>query len=154
VYLFVAGKEVLQKEKGRRLCYICIYGLGLKPLPVAPLVLKFGIHLGQAGRKGVRGERKRDGVGGQKASVVRDFTTLVDWAAACYPHALTSVADICIRYSPPSSIFIYRCSHHSCFSNRRLHYHYHRQNHRHRCCGLSRGRPPVGHIEFSETLPK
>jgi hypothetical protein len=26
----------------------------LNPLPVAPLVLKFGIHLGQAGRKGVR----------------------------------------------------------------------------------------------------
>jgi hypothetical protein len=34
-----------------------IYGLctsmELNPLPVAPLVLKFGIHLGQAGRKGV-----------------------------------------------------------------------------------------------------
>jgi hypothetical protein len=27
----------------------------LNPLPVAPLVLKFGIHLGQAGRKRVRG---------------------------------------------------------------------------------------------------
>jgi hypothetical protein len=27
----------------------------LNPLPVAPLVLKFGIHLGLAGRKGVRG---------------------------------------------------------------------------------------------------
>jgi hypothetical protein len=27
----------------------------LNPLPVAPLVLKFGIHLKQAGRKGVRG---------------------------------------------------------------------------------------------------
>jgi hypothetical protein len=33
---------------------------------VAPLVLKIGIHQGQAGRKGVRGERKRDGVGGGK----------------------------------------------------------------------------------------
>jgi hypothetical protein len=27
----------------------------LNPLPVAPLVLKFGSHLGKAGRKGVRG---------------------------------------------------------------------------------------------------
>jgi hypothetical protein len=27
----------------------------LNPLPTAPLVLKFGIHQGQAGRKGVRG---------------------------------------------------------------------------------------------------
>jgi hypothetical protein len=34
-------------------------------LPVAPLVLKYGIHLGQAGRKGVRGgEEERDGVVG------------------------------------------------------------------------------------------
>jgi hypothetical protein len=34
---------------------------------VAPLVLNMGIHLGQAGRKGVRGgEKKRDGVGGRK----------------------------------------------------------------------------------------
>jgi hypothetical protein len=50
-------KEVLHKEKGRRLCYI--YGLctsmELNPPPVAPLVLKFGIHLRQAGRKGMRG---------------------------------------------------------------------------------------------------
>jgi hypothetical protein len=31
----------------------------LNPLPVAPLVLKFGIHLGQEGRKGVRrGEKE------------------------------------------------------------------------------------------------
>jgi hypothetical protein len=36
----------------------------LNPLPVAALVLKFGIHLGQAGRKGMRGGKKRDGVGG------------------------------------------------------------------------------------------
>jgi hypothetical protein len=53
-------------EKGSRLWYI--YGLctcmELKPLPVAPLLLKFGIYLGQTGRKGVKGERKRDGVGG------------------------------------------------------------------------------------------
>jgi hypothetical protein len=30
----------------------------LIPLLVAPLVLKYGIHLGQAGRMGVRGERR------------------------------------------------------------------------------------------------
>jgi hypothetical protein len=41
------------------LLYISIlYDLGtsmeLNPLPIAPLVLKFDIHLGQAGRKGVR----------------------------------------------------------------------------------------------------
>jgi hypothetical protein len=48
----------------------------LVPLPVAPMVLKFGIHLGQAVRKGVRGERKRERVGGGlKVPVVRDFTT-------------------------------------------------------------------------------
>jgi hypothetical protein len=46
-------------ETACRLCYI--YGLctkyihGANLLPVAPLVLKFGIHLGEAGRKGVRG---------------------------------------------------------------------------------------------------
>jgi hypothetical protein len=31
----------------------------LNPLPIAPLVLEFGIRLGQAGRKGVRGAKER-----------------------------------------------------------------------------------------------
>jgi hypothetical protein len=35
----------------------------LNPLPVAPLVLKFGIHLVQAGRKGVRWGEEEDAVG-------------------------------------------------------------------------------------------
>jgi hypothetical protein len=36
----------------------------LNPLPITPLVLKFGIHLGQAGRREREWERKRDGVWG------------------------------------------------------------------------------------------
>jgi hypothetical protein len=41
---------------------------------VAPLVLKIGIHQGQAGRKGVRGgEKERDGVGG--GAITRAKTT-------------------------------------------------------------------------------
>jgi hypothetical protein len=43
-----------------------VYGLCTSmernPLPKAPLALKFGIHQGQAVRKGVTGERKREGV--------------------------------------------------------------------------------------------
>jgi hypothetical protein len=44
-------------------------------LPSAPLVLQFGIHQGQAGRKRVRGtkEERWRGGGGWKARVVRDF---------------------------------------------------------------------------------
>jgi hypothetical protein len=45
-------------------------------------VLKFGIHKGQTGRKGVRrGEEEgmsRGPIGGQKASIVRNFTTKLD----------------------------------------------------------------------------
>jgi hypothetical protein len=52
-----AVKEVLQKESGRRLCFInsrCT-SMELFQLQVAPLlVLKFGIHQEQAGRKRVR----------------------------------------------------------------------------------------------------
>jgi hypothetical protein len=59
-------KEVLQKKKGRRLCYV--YGLfpslEPNPLPVAPRVLKFGIHLGKAGRQGVRGREEEGWSGG------------------------------------------------------------------------------------------
>jgi hypothetical protein len=49
-------KEVLQKENGRRLCYIYSRGtcMELFQRSVAHLVLKFGITQGQAGRKGVR----------------------------------------------------------------------------------------------------
>jgi hypothetical protein len=36
----------------------------LNPLPVAPLVLKFGIHHGQARRKGVRGGEEEGWSGG------------------------------------------------------------------------------------------
>jgi hypothetical protein len=53
---FGVDKEVLQKESGRRLCYIysrCTY-MELFQRSVAPLLLKFGIHQGQTGRKGVR----------------------------------------------------------------------------------------------------
>jgi hypothetical protein len=38
----------------------------LNPLPVAPLVLKFGFHL-QAGRKGVRRREEEGWSGGYKA---------------------------------------------------------------------------------------
>jgi hypothetical protein len=52
-----ADKEFLWQEKSGRLCYI--YGIctsmDLISLPTAPLVLKIGIHQGQAERKGVRG---------------------------------------------------------------------------------------------------
>jgi hypothetical protein len=44
-------------------------------LPVAPLVLKYGIHLVQARRKGVRGVEEEGWSGVWKASVFRDFTT-------------------------------------------------------------------------------
>jgi hypothetical protein len=47
---WVLAKEVLQKESGRRLCYIysrCTC-MELFQRSVAPLVLKFGIHQGQA----------------------------------------------------------------------------------------------------------
>jgi hypothetical protein len=87
--------EALQKESGRRLCYIhsrCT-SMDLFQVQVAPLVLKFGIHQGQAGRKGVsRGkeEGKRGGEG-WKASVVWDFTTLLDWAAVYYPQRWASL---------------------------------------------------------------
>jgi hypothetical protein len=60
MYNFSMGniKEFLQKEKGRLLCYT-VYGLctsmKLNPLPIAPLVLKFGIHLGQTGSERGRG---------------------------------------------------------------------------------------------------
>jgi hypothetical protein len=49
----------------------------LNPLPVAPMVLKFGIHLRQAGRKGVRGAREEEeGRSGRvESSVVRHFST-------------------------------------------------------------------------------
>jgi hypothetical protein len=36
----------------------------LNPLPIAPLVFKFGIHLGKAGRKGVRGGEEEGWSGG------------------------------------------------------------------------------------------
>jgi hypothetical protein len=50
-------KEVLQKESGRRLCYIYSRRTCMEffQWSVAPLVLKFGIHQAQAWRKGVRG---------------------------------------------------------------------------------------------------
>jgi hypothetical protein len=38
----------------------------LNPLPVAPLVLKFGIHLGQAERKEVRGRGRGMELEGRK----------------------------------------------------------------------------------------
>jgi hypothetical protein len=41
---------------------------------VAPLVLKYDIHLGQAGRKGVRRGEKEGMRRGKKASVVRNTT--------------------------------------------------------------------------------
>jgi hypothetical protein len=49
-------KEVLQKESGRRLRYICsrCTCMELFQRSVAPLVFKFGIHQGQTGRMGVR----------------------------------------------------------------------------------------------------
>jgi hypothetical protein len=61
-------KEVLQKESGSRLCYInsrCTCMELFRRL-VAPLVLKFGIHQGQAGRKGVRGGEEEGWSGGRK----------------------------------------------------------------------------------------
>jgi hypothetical protein len=59
-------KEVLQKESGRRLCYICsrCTCMELFQRLVAPLVLKFGIHHGQTGRKGVRGGEEEGWSGG------------------------------------------------------------------------------------------
>jgi hypothetical protein len=59
-------KEVLQKESGGRLCYIysrCTC-MELFQRLVAPLVLKIGIHQGQAGRKGVRGGEEEEWSGG------------------------------------------------------------------------------------------
>jgi hypothetical protein len=56
VWKLHSGNEVLQKESGRRLCYIYI-AVAHKELfqrSVAPLVAKFGIHQGHTGRKGVR----------------------------------------------------------------------------------------------------
>jgi hypothetical protein len=44
-------------------------------------VLKFGIPLGQTGRKGVRRGEEEGMSRGQKASIVRNFTTKLDWAA-------------------------------------------------------------------------
>jgi hypothetical protein len=60
-------KEVLQKESGRRLCYIysrCTICMELFQRLVAPLVLKIGIHQGQARRKGVRGGEEEGWSGG------------------------------------------------------------------------------------------
>jgi hypothetical protein len=83
------AKEVLQKESGRRLCYI--YGLctsmELFQLSVAPLVLKFGIHKEQAGRKGVRR--------GEKERMSRGVESQLYWAAVCYPHARTRAKTTC-----------------------------------------------------------
>jgi hypothetical protein len=52
-------------------------------------VLKFGIHQGQEERKGVRMGEEEGMRRGQKASIVRKFTTKLDWAAVYYPHART-----------------------------------------------------------------
>jgi hypothetical protein len=63
---------------------------------VAPLVLKFGIHQGQTRRKGVRrGEEEGMSIGGQKASIVRNLTTKLDWAAVYYPHVRTRAKTTC-----------------------------------------------------------
>jgi hypothetical protein len=49
---------------------------------VAPLVLKIGIHQGQAGRKAVRGVEDEGWSGGVESfSIVTEFTTSLDWAA-------------------------------------------------------------------------
>jgi hypothetical protein len=59
-------KEVLQKESGRRLCsiYSCCTCMELFQRLVAPIVLKIGIHQGQAGRKGVRRGEEEEWSGG------------------------------------------------------------------------------------------
>jgi hypothetical protein len=44
-------------------------------------VLKFGIHQVQAGRKGVRRGEEVAMIRGAEASIVRNFTTKLDWAA-------------------------------------------------------------------------
>jgi hypothetical protein len=65
---------------------------------VAPLVLKFGIHQGQAGRKGVRRGEEEGMSRGVAASIVRNFTTYLDWAAVYYPHARTRAKTTCCLY--------------------------------------------------------
>jgi hypothetical protein len=59
-----ANNEVLPRRFYKRredvvfaINMVFVQSMELIPLLVAPLVLKFGIHLGQAGRKGVRGGR-------------------------------------------------------------------------------------------------
>jgi hypothetical protein len=69
LYCSVGIKEVLKKECGRSLCYIysrCT-SMELFQLQVAPLVLKFGIHQGQTGRKGVS-RREEEGNSGRVES--------------------------------------------------------------------------------------
>jgi hypothetical protein len=58
-------------------------------------VLKFGIHQGQTGRKGVRRGEEEGMSGGQKAGIVRNFTTKLDWAAVYYLHDRTRAKTTC-----------------------------------------------------------
>jgi hypothetical protein len=62
---------------------------------VAPLVLKIGNHQGQTRRKRVRRGEEEGKSKGQLASIVRNFTTKLDWAAVYYPHARTRAKTTC-----------------------------------------------------------
>jgi hypothetical protein len=82
-------KEVLQKESGRRLCYIYIavvHTWSFSAISGASSVQIW--HPPRTGiEKGSEEGRGRGNAWGQKASIVRNFTTKLDWAAVNYPHA-------------------------------------------------------------------